>query len=216
MHERSIRVTGTTLLASLMLLTTSPPVACAFLSAGNAARRTTMHHRSSDRPTRTIRNHCPPILFQKDTFATRLQGSKSSDSTNKRNTAPFIPAQQQQDYNDDAFGLVFLCCSFVAQDVIFSTLFVLLSAGATIAVKQNKMVFTNQIPAAVAGLSLGLATLLAWLLPPSQESGGILGDWLAAKTDTAMQVELIVCAISIIYGVVISPLLEKNKEKTTL
>jgi hypothetical protein len=119
------------------------------------------------------------------------------------------------EYNDDAFGLVFLSGSFVARDVVFSAIFLLLSALAAIAVRQKKISFSNRIPPLVAGTSLGLATLFTILLSSSSSdglvsTGGILSDWMGAKSLTAIQVELAVCSISILYGFVVSPLLQKE------
>jgi hypothetical protein len=117
------------------------------------------------------------------------------------------------EYNDDAFGLVFLSASFVARDVVFAAIFVLISAVSTIAVRQKIIPFSNKLPPLVAGMSLGLSILLNGLLssPESLASNeGILFDWLADKSATAIQVELASCSVSIIYAFVVSPLLQKD------
>ncbi len=109
------------------------------------------------------------------------------------------------DYNDDAFGLVFLCGSFVAQDIVFSTTFLIGSAMAALLVKQGKLSFSNRIPAIIAGLSLLVASLPTVALQST--------SLIASKTDSAWQVELVACSISIIYGFIVSPMLSRKEDQ---
>ena len=146
------------------------------------------------------------------TFPTSL--SRFAEKNQHQSTAESVTVLE---YNDDAFGLVFLSASFVARDVVFSTIFVLISAAAAIAVRQKTISFSNQLPAVVAGISLGLSMLLNVLLssPANLASTeGLLFDWLADKSASAMQVELVTCSISIIYGFVLLPLLQ-NKNSSS-
>ena len=146
------------------------------------------------------------------TFPTSL--SRFAEKNQHQSTAESVTVLE---YNDDAFGLVFLSASFVARDVVFSTIFVLISAAAAIAVRQKTISFSNQLPAVVAGISLGLSMLLNVLLssPANLASTeGLLFDWLADKSASAMQVELVTCSISIVYGFVLLPLLQ-NKNSSS-
>ena len=163
-----------------------------------------------------------------DGFLTALEPGKNialSPRSNPSATFPTSPSRfaerKQQskgesvvaEYNDDAFGLVFLSASFVARDVVFAAIFVLISTVSTIAVRQKMIPFSKKLPALVAGMSLGLSILLNELLssPESLASNeGILFDWLADKSATAIQVELASCSVSVIYAFVVSPLLQKD------
>jgi len=136
---------------------------------------------------------------------------KNIEYEEKKDSKPLIA-----EYNDDAFGLVFLSGCFVARDVIFAAIFLGCSAVTTIAVRQRVISFSNQVPAIVAGISLGLATSVSMILFGSSDpnllvsNGGIVWEWVTAKSDHAIQVELAVCSISVVYGFVVSPWLTKE------
>lgn len=152
-------------------------------------------------------SHCSDPVYNVPSSATSLLAKMKLKSDDELGTAI-------ADYNDDAFGLVFLSGSFVARDVIFSAIFVVFSALATIAVRRKLIVGSNRIPALVAGASLGLATLLSMVLSSTSpeslaSSGSSITNWLDAKSDTAIQVEAAVCSLSILYGLVVSPLMRK-------
>jgi hypothetical protein len=106
------------------------------------------------------------------------------------------------DYNDDAFGLVFLCGATVAEDAVFSSLFLVLSAVAAIATKQGKLPSNNQVPAAVAGVTLLLTVGI--LLNPLDV---VLGDWsnTSSKSPSATWIEVALCMASMVYGFVLAP-----------
>lgn len=126
-------------------------------------------------------------------------------------TRLFLSKQPSQttDYNDDAFGLVFLCGATVAQDAVFSSLFLVLSGVAAIATKQGKLPSNNQVPAAVAGVTLLLTIgilLLAeqGLLAPPLDA--IMGDWSnSSKSPSATWIEVALCMASMVYGFVLAP-----------
>jgi len=111
------------------------------------------------------------------------------------------------DYNDDAFGLVFLCGSFVAQDAIFATCFLLASAMAATATKQKRILFDNRVPAVVAGVSLVVSSLVSAALQSTSMS-----TWLSGKNPSALLIELAVCSISILYGFVLDPIWNKREK----
>lgn len=146
----------------------------------------------------------PPPLSTSLYYSSKNDDGNACADTNKR----FVVAE----YNDDAFGLVFLCGSFVAQDVVFSTTFVLSSAIAAIACRQGKVAFNNQVPAVVAGMSFLVSSLLSAIVAISTSSNNVfvLPDWLMSKNESAWQIEVAVCTISILYGFIIYPFLRKN------
>ena len=104
---------------------------------------------------------------------------------------------QNDNYNDDAFGLVFLGGAFYANDVIFAGIFLILSAAAAIATRQGKLPACNQVPAAVAGLTLLLHTPI--LTPEIVE---LLPKSIPPSNSSASMIELALCSISMIYGFV--------------
>jgi hypothetical protein len=158
----------------------------------------------STKKSSTLRHSRAPVL--RPLFSTSLCSKKTNSSSETRKKKKRYAVVE---YNDDAFGLVFLCGAFVAQDGVFSTTFVLFSAAAAIACRQGKIQFTNQVPAAVAGTSLLVGSVLSQAM---QATSASLPDGLVfLKSESALQVELAVCSISILYGFVLSPLLNNNK-----
>jgi hypothetical protein len=89
-------------------------------------------------------------------------------------------------YNDDAFGLIFLTTLFAEQDVTFAGTFGVLSGVTALLVKTNVLEFRPLIPGLVAvGSLLGMAATTPALHP----------------NDVSQQ-QVIVCAISMIWSVV--------------
>ena len=110
---------------------------------------------------------------------------------------------EEEVYNDDAFGLVFLCGAFVAEDAVFATTFLLLSAAAAISVRNSRAFWAEQtsvdtkyfLPSIVAGVALTVTLLVEKLnLFPSM----ILPS---AGNPQATTIVVGVCTASIIYGI---------------
>ena len=106
----------------------------------------------------------------------------------------------KEGYNDDAFGGVFLCGAFAAQDAVFSAVFLTLSAIAALATQQEKLPANNQVPAAVAGVTLLLTPTLTTLL------GGMNSNLNLpeAGNPSASTLEVGLCVASMAYGFVLS------------
>lgn len=154
----------------------------------------------------------PSRVTRQVPFSTILSSNKEDSSSRSDDDSKGTSRYVVVDYNDDAFGLVFLCGSFVAQDVVFSTTFLLFSAVVATACKQGKIQFTSQVPAVVAGLSFLVANLLSLILiqNTAATSDNIPG-WLLSKSESALQVEIAVCFISIQYGFIMYPLLNDKE-----
>lgn len=155
----------------------------------------------------SVRNHdlpSPPCSAVRHSSTLQPCTSFSLSKMNQNNPSSII------DYNDDAFGLVFLCGVFVAQDFVFSICFLLSSATAAIAIRQNKIIFTNHVPAAVAGMSFVVANIFSSVMVHALPS---TPSWLSIKSESAIRLELAVCSISVLYGFVISPVLNKEEKK---
>jgi hypothetical protein len=113
-------------------------------------------------------------------------------------TSLFLARDTKEGYNDDAFGLVFLGGAFAAQDAVFSTVFLTLSAIAALATQQNILPANNQVPAAVAGVTLLLTPTSTTLL-----LGG-LNNLPEAGNPSASTFEVGLCVASMAYGFVLS------------
>jgi hypothetical protein len=113
-----------------------------------------------------------------------------------------INTSGRQEYNDDAFGLVFLCGAFVAKDAIFATTFLLLSAAAATSLRNDLFAKTSSIdtkyllPSIVAGISLVTTLLLHDTLI------SILPISLPVENPQATIIEVGVCTISLVYGII--------------
>ena len=129
--------------------------------------------------------------------ATTPRPIRDFQPNHRLSSTTYLGSQKFQDYNDDAFGLVFLGGSFAAQDPVFAGTFLVLSAAAAVATRQKLIENPPQLPGVVAGVALVIANLLALL-------------HLATRSDTALQAELAVCSISILYVFVVQPLLNKE------
>jgi hypothetical protein len=112
-------------------------------------------------------------------------------------------------YNDDAFGLVFLCGATVAKDVVFATVFLVLSALAAAATQQRKLPPTKQVPAAVAALTLIVAPIITTTLvgvgsPYTSSLEHYFGSLEISPNANAWSIEEALCCISMFYGFVLS------------
>ena len=105
----------------------------------------------------------------------------------------------KEGYNDDAFGGIFLGGAVAAQDAVFSAVFLTLSAIAALATQQGKLPANNQVPAAVAGVTLLLTPIVTTVL------GGMNNINLPeAGNPSASTFEVALCVASMIYGFVLS------------
>ena len=142
------------------------------------------------------RSFTKPMYTSEDN--TFLQLSNDSQKTKSNN-----------DYNDDAFGFVFLVGYIATRDIIFTGTFLLLSSLAAIATRIGKLPATKAVPAAVAGF-----TLIANLLIPKEKIYEILP--FIQGTEPALPyasswLEMGFCAISMLYGFILS---SSSDEKT--
>ena len=105
---------------------------------------------------------------------------------------------KENNYNDDAFGFIFLGGSAAAQDPVFGAIFLSLSVAAVIATKLEVLPVNKQVPAAVAGVTLLVTPLISLALPEE-----MLGVDLI-PSDNGRLIELIFCTVSMMYGFVFS------------
>lgn len=115
------------------------------------------------------------------------------------------------DYNDDAFGFVFLGGFVVTQDPLFAGTFLLLSAIAAIATRNGKFPATNAVPAAVAGLTL----IVSLLLPKDQlyQLLTIQRPEPSLPVD-ACWIQVGFCTVSMLYGFLLSSSSERDTTST--
>lgn len=118
--------------------------------------------------------------------------------------------KSNNNYNDDAFGFIFLGGYIVTQDTIFTGTFLLMSALAAIATRNGKLPATKVVPAAVAGCTLIVSSIvpkdkLYEILPFIQNAEPALpydSSWL----------EVGFCSVSMLYGFILST---SNDEEIT-
>ena len=100
-------------------------------------------------------------------------------------------------YNDDAFGLIFLSASLATRDFGFAAAFLLLSAAAAAAVSVNAFTFHPVVPGVVAFAALALSKLE--IVSSAAQTFG--GDFVMPLDENGRNVELGVCSISLIWGI---------------
>ena len=104
-------------------------------------------------------------------------------------------------YNDDAFGLVFLSASLVVKDFSFAGSFMLLSAIAAAvsnANVANTKKFQPILPGIVAFAALATSKIEAFAAT-AQRFGG---NFVSPLDEQGNQLELIVCSISLLWGII--------------
>jgi hypothetical protein len=107
--------------------------------------------------------------------------------------------KKESNYNDDAFGFIFLGGSAAAQDPVFGATFLALSVAAVIATKLEVFPDNNkQVPAAVAGFTLMLVPVISGILPEQVFGMNIIPG------ESARLIELAFCSVSMLYGFVFS------------
>jgi hypothetical protein len=148
------------------------------------------HHRNHNDVLAYSRWYCPT-----KTTAIFLSKGNSNNENNKATTI--------KDYNDDAFGFVFLGSLALTQDVVFATVFVLFSAIAAIVTRQQQRRPNDNcsdassstttkttvvlLPAIVAGSTLVLTVILRQVVPDQYDA--ILENILAASSRSTVSME---------------------------
>lgn len=115
---------------------------------------------------------------QSFTFPTSSHGVVSSSSLHS------VPDKKtsEENYNDDAFGLIFLSALIAENDYPFATAFGLLSGASAILTKQGLVPYRPLLPGVVAVVAYAIATVIdGHLLPPLEGA---------------------VCAVSVIWSLV--------------
>lgn len=121
-----------------------------------------------------------------------------------------------KDYNDDAFGFVFLGSLVLTQDPWFAGSFLTLSAmAATVTRADTRKVLpfmlpaTKAVPAAVAGFSLLVAIILRQIVVGQEDLLGADVVSSASLSENAPWIQLGLCTVSMVYGFVLA---ERDEE----
>ena len=168
------------------------------------------HHKSSSYAT--THRESRKEVFKKNgninrSGATYLLTNKQDISNNNNNDQK----TKSKNYNDDAFGFVFLGCFLVSEDPFFAGIFLIFSTLATIGTQNGILPAKNAVPAAVAG-----CTLLVSLLIPNEQLYELLPfvdrTFGSSSPSPAQQmgidpslIEVGFCSVSMIYGFFFSP-----------
>lgn len=104
-------------------------------------------------------------------------------------------------YNDDAFGLVFLSASLVIRDFSFAGSFMLLSAIAATATNAN-VASTKKFRPILPGIVAFAALATSKIEPFAAAAQRLGGDFVAPLDERGSQLELIVCSISLVWGII--------------
>lgn len=115
-------------------------------------------------------------------------------------------SRDNNNYNDDAFGFIFLGGSAAAQDPIFGAVFLTLSVAAVIGTKLEQLPANKQVPASVAGLTLLVVPVISAFVPPT-----VFGTSMVPGDDNARLIELAFCSVSMLYGFVFSSMGGENE-----
>ena len=134
----------------------------------------------------------------------RSETRSTSLGTNKQAQTALAMVVGKKDYNDDAFGFVFLGSLALTQDPVFATIFFTLSAAAAIATRSGQLPATKKVPAAVAGCTL-VATMLLRQVASSGQSN-LLGyeDLSESLPQNGAWIQAGLCVVSMVYGVVMA------------
>lgn len=124
-------------------------------------------------------------------FAPPSTSSMASLSTSMQS---FALSSQRGNYNDNAFGFVFLGGSAISQDAVFAAVFLILSAVAALLTNLQLLPSTRRVPAAVAGCTLLVAPIASALLPLT------LFGISAVPVDNARIIQVFFCSVSMAYG----------------
>lgn len=105
-------------------------------------------------------------------------------------------------YNDDAFGLVFLSASLVSRDFSFAGSFMLLSSIAAATVNNTSVANIKKFQPVLPGI-VAFAALVASKIEPFAAAAQLLGgDFVVPLDERGSQLQLIVCSISLVWGII--------------
>lgn len=111
-------------------------------------------------------------------------------------------------YNDEAFGLIFLNAAIVFRDFDFAASFLLISAIAATAVSAGAVRGRSSLPGTVAFVSLAVARLVetSGVSPVDWASDWMvtseLGPAFGLETEGVLLVEIALCTVSLLWGIV--------------
>lgn len=142
---------------------------------------------------RSVSSHCyRRQQCSSSTFRIALAAKKTESTSNEvEDDTTFF-------YNDDAFGLIFLTASLALRDLCFAAAFLFLSAIAATAVSANVFKFQPVLPGVVAYVALALSKLEP--LSSAAQAFGV--DIAMPLDDNGRNIELAICAISLIWGII--------------
>ena len=133
------------------------------------------------------------------TVATFLSNDNNNSQKSNNNN-------NNNDYNDDAFGFVFLGGFIVTRDPFFAGTFLLLSTLAAIATRNGSLPATKAVPAAVAG-----CTLIVALILPKEQLYELLQPFIEKTTESSLSfpvdsswIQVGLCTVSMLYGFLLS------------
>ena len=134
------------------------------------------------------------------TVATFLSNDNNNSQKSNNNN------NNNNDYNDDAFGFVFLGGFIVTRDPFFAGTFLLLSTLAAIATRNGSLPATKAVPAAVAG-----CTLIVALILPKEQLYELLQPFIEKTTESSLSfpvdsswIQVGLCTVSMLYGFLLS------------
>ena len=105
-------------------------------------------------------------------------------------------------YNDDAFGLVFLSASLVSRDFSFAGSFMLLSSIAAATVNNTSVANIKKFQPVLPGI-VAFAALVTSKIEPFAAAAQLLGgDFVVPLDERGSQLQLIVCSISLVWGII--------------
>ncbi len=139
-----------------------------------------------------------------DTTTTTTIPSRNQQPPQQKQQPPNNNEQQLQEYNDDAFGLVFLIGGLAFQNIDFAIFFLVLSACAAIGTSRGIWKVDDRIPGFVALFSLVFSTMAVWLrttmllLEEGNDSSGSINMMLDMIPN--YKAEIGVCLISLATG----------------
>ena len=105
-------------------------------------------------------------------------------------------------YNDDAFGLIFLSASLVIRDFSFAGSFMLLSAVAAATVSNANVANIKKFQPLLPGIVAFAALATSKIEPFAAAAQRVGGDFVVPLDERGSQLELIVCSISLVWGII--------------
>ena len=105
-------------------------------------------------------------------------------------------------YNDDAFGLIFLSASLVIRDFSFAGSFMLLSAVAAATVSNANVANIKNFQPLLPGVVAFAALATSKIEPFAAVAQRVGGDFVVPLDERGSQLELIVCSISLVWGII--------------